>query len=92
MKSAPCICLLPTGLHKLCHPTIRDGSTWGKFGARVEQGDVFLFSNLGALSFSENRAPILTFVDVEIKIFIAVYLISSPDFCFIVTICWTTPV
>ena len=65
---------------------------WSKFRAHGENGDVFLFSNLGALSFSENRAPILTFVDVEIKIFIAVYLISSPDFCFIVTICWTTPV
>ena len=43
-----------TGLHKLCHPTIRDGSTWSKFGARGEHGDVFLFSNLGALGFSEN--------------------------------------
>ena len=35
-----------TGLHNLCHPTIRDGSTWSKFGARGEHGDVFLFSNL----------------------------------------------
>ena len=42
------------GLHKLCHPTIRDGSRWSKFGARGEHGDVFLFSNLGALWFSEN--------------------------------------
>ena len=41
--------LLLTGLHKLCHPTIRDGSMWSKFGARGEHGDVFLFSNLGAL-------------------------------------------
>ena len=24
-------------MHKLCHPTIRDGSTWSKFGARGEQ-------------------------------------------------------
>ena len=38
-----------TGLHNSFHPTIRDGSTWSKFGARGEHGDVFLFSNLGAL-------------------------------------------
>ena len=47
---------LPTqlaGLHNLCHLTIRDGSTWSKFGAHGEHGDVFLFSNLGALWFSE---------------------------------------
>ena len=37
------------GLHKLCYPTIRDRSTWSKFGAYGEHGDVFLFSNLGAL-------------------------------------------
>ena len=37
------------GVHNLCHPAIRDGSTWSKFGARGEHGDVFLFSNLGAL-------------------------------------------
>ena len=42
------VCLF-TGLHNLCHPTIRDGSMWSKFGARGEHGDVFLFSNLGAL-------------------------------------------
>ena len=42
------------GLHKLCYPTIRDRSTWSKFGAYGEHGDVFLFSNLGALWFSEN--------------------------------------
>ena len=42
------------GLHNSFHPTIRDGSTWSKFGARGEHGDVFLFSNLGALWFSEN--------------------------------------
>ena len=47
------ICLF-AGLHKLCHPTIRDGSTWSKFGARGEHGDVFFFSNIGALLFSEN--------------------------------------
>ena len=35
-----------TGLHKLC---IGDTSTWSKFGAHGEHGDVFLFSNLGAL-------------------------------------------
>ena len=49
--SAQC---LHTGLHNLFHPTIRDGSTWSKFGAHGEHGDVFLFSNLGALWFSEN--------------------------------------
>ena len=27
------------GLHKLFHPTIRDGSTWSKFGARGEHGE-----------------------------------------------------
>ena len=37
------------GLHNLFHPTIQDGSTWSKFGARREHEDVFLFSNLGAL-------------------------------------------
>ena len=37
--------LIATGLHKSFHPTIRDGSTWNKFGARGEHGDVFLFSN-----------------------------------------------
>ena len=42
------------GLHKLWYPTIRDTSTWSKFGAHGEHGDVFLFSNLGALWFSEN--------------------------------------
>ena len=43
-----------TGLHKLWYPGIRDRSTWSKFGAHGEHGDVFLFSNLGALWFSEN--------------------------------------
>ena len=42
------------GLHKLRYPGIRDMSTWSKFGAHGEHGDVFLFSNLGALWFSEN--------------------------------------
>ena len=42
------------GLHKLWYPGIRDTSTWRKFGAHGEHGDVFLFSNLGALWFSEN--------------------------------------
>ena len=37
-----------SGLHKLCYP-IRDRSTWSKFGAQGEHGDVFLFSNFGAL-------------------------------------------
>ena len=40
---------LKAGLHKLWYPSIRDTSTWSKFGARGEHGDVFLFSNLGAL-------------------------------------------
>ena len=39
----------PPGLHKLCYPTILDRSTWSKFGAHGEHGDVFLVSNLGAL-------------------------------------------
>ena len=43
-----------SGLHKLWYPSIRDTSTWSKFGAHGEHGDVFLFSNLGALWFSEN--------------------------------------
>ena len=43
-----------SGLHKLWYPGIRDMSTWSKFGAHGEHGDVFLFSNLGALWFSEN--------------------------------------
>ena len=34
-----------TGLHNLFHPTIRDGSTWSKFGAHGEHRDVFPFSN-----------------------------------------------
>ena len=38
-----------SGLHKLWYPSIRDTSTWSKFGAHGEHGDVFLFSNLGAL-------------------------------------------
>ena len=42
------------GLLNLFHPTIQDGSTWSKLGARGEHGDVFLFSNFGALWFSEN--------------------------------------
>ena len=37
------------GLHKLWYPSIRDTSTWSKFGTHGEHGDVFLFSNLGAL-------------------------------------------
>ena len=42
------------GLHKLWYPTIQDTSAWSKFGAHGEHGDVFLFSNFGALWFSEN--------------------------------------
>ena len=55
---------LPPGLHNLFHPTIQDGSKWSKFGARGEHGDVFLFSNLGALWFSENRTLVLGEFDV----------------------------
>ena len=42
------------GLHKLWYPGIWDTSMWRKFGAHGEHGDVFQFSNLGALWFSEN--------------------------------------
>ena len=48
------LALTCAGLHKLWYPGIRDRSTWSKFGAHGEHGDVFLFSNLGALWFSEN--------------------------------------
>ena len=46
------------GLHKLWYPSIRDTRTWSKFGAHGELGDVFLFSNLGGLWFSENSDPV----------------------------------
>ena len=42
-------CSLSTGLQKLWYPSIRDTSTWSKFEAHGGHGDVFLFSNLGAL-------------------------------------------
>ena len=48
-KQSRKIILEDAGLHKLWYPGIRDRSTWGKFGAHGEHGDVFLFSNLGAL-------------------------------------------
>ena len=35
---------IDAGVHKSFHPTIRDGSTWSKFGARGEHGDVLRFS------------------------------------------------
>ena len=38
-----------SGLYNLWYPSIRDTSTGSKFGAHGEHGDVFLFSNLGAL-------------------------------------------
>ena len=41
--------IISAGLHKLWFPVVRDMSTWSKFGAHGEHGDVFLFSNLGAL-------------------------------------------
>ena len=50
IRECPC----QTGLHKLWYPSIRDTSKWSKFGAHGEHGDVFLFSNLGALWFSAN--------------------------------------
>ena len=34
--------VLTAGLHNSFHPTIRDGSTWSKFRAQREHGDVFL--------------------------------------------------
>ena len=37
--------------HHLDLYTIRDGSTWSKFGARGEHGDVFLFSKKSKLTF-----------------------------------------
>ena len=49
--------LLPcyrSGLHNLCHPTIRDGSTWTKFGARGEHGDTLIYgiSSDGSKNFN----------------------------------------
>ena len=41
--------LIAAGLHNSFHPTIRDGSTWSKFKARGEHGDVFLFSKQASL-------------------------------------------
>ena len=55
-SSLECVIMQPftsltssAGLHKLWYPVVRDRSTWSKFGAHGEHGDVFLFSNLGAL-------------------------------------------
>ena len=54
------------GVQKSFHPTIPNGSTWSKFGARGEHGehgkdgkhgDVLRFSNWGVLRFLENRSP-----------------------------------
>ena len=50
------ICVLTSGLHKLWYPSIQDTSMWTKFRAHGEHGDALLFSNLGALWFSENRS------------------------------------
>merc|ERR1711978_733132 len=48
------------GLHKLWYPGIRDTSTWSKFGAHGEHGDVFGEPCSGfrrtVLWFLENRA------------------------------------
>ena len=37
------LCVFPwlPGLHKLWYPVVRDRSTWSKFGAHGERGDVF---------------------------------------------------
>ena len=43
-------CLGPV-THHLDLSTIRDGSTWSKFGARGEHGDVFLFSKKSKFTF-----------------------------------------
>ena len=50
-----------TGVHKSFHPTIRDGSTWSKFGARGEHGDVLRFTTE---VFSGSPTCKLTVVDV----------------------------
>ena len=64
------------GLHNFCHPTIRNGSTWSKFGARGEDGDVFLFS--------------CSFVDVWIEIYIAcLFKVSQEQFFFLQTFLFT---
>ena len=55
------VCRRP-GLHKLWYPSIRDTSTSSKFGAHGEHGDVFLFSNLSALWFSENLIRYILYV------------------------------
>ena len=70
---------LQSGLHNSFRPTIRDGSTWSKFRVCGEHGDLFLFSNLDAHWFSENRALVLTFLDVYIKIFIACVFKGSQE-------------
>ena len=64
------------GLHNFCHPTIRNGSTWSKFGARGEDGDVFLFS--------------CSFVDVWIEIYIAcLFKVSQEQSFFLQTLLFT---
>ena len=49
LTSEKAVFCIYAGLHKLWYPVVRDMSTWSKFGAHGEHGDVFLFSNLGAL-------------------------------------------
>ena len=59
-----------TELHNSFHPTIRDGSTWSKFGARGEHGDVFLFSNLGTLWLGKpSREKSAVFLNIVQKAF-----------------------
>ena len=55
------------GLHKLCNPTIRDGSTWSKFGARGEHGDVFLSSQVKNSLFSFRHFLVTVLKKINIR-------------------------
>ena len=46
------------GLHKLWYPVVRDRSTWSKFGAHGERGDVFGELCSGLASEGEKQAYI----------------------------------
>ena len=48
----------PSGLHKLWYPVVRDRSTWSKFGAHGERGDVFGELCSGLASEGEKQAYI----------------------------------
>ena len=58
MVMMPMVTMPMAGLHKLRYPGIQDMSTWSKFGAHGEHGDVFLFSNLGALNSQRTQSDI----------------------------------